>query len=163
MIHSVNLDKEADAIWEKRFGKGKVNYRNFSEWVSSKLKELEEEKYDLNTLIQIKEDLKTRVERDSKRMKEIDNKIETAERLEKMKFSINEREASYLNESNELIKMDSSKFYPRMKSYSNLFSKEVNEEEFMKLMEMAEEKYPFTQGYVEQKIPKDLNSCDNSE
>lgn len=162
-IHSVNLDENAEKVWSKRFGRGSINDRKFSEWVCNKLLELEEEKYDLNTLVQLHEDLEKENERNSERINELKEKIEIAKQIESLKFSITEKEASFLNESKELINMDSSKLYPRMKSYANIFSKEITEKDFFKLMDMAEEKYPFTQGYIGEKVPKDLNTKESSE
>jgi hypothetical protein len=137
-IRTANTDKETDEIFEKMFGKGSGKERDFSKWVREKLIDLGEERYDLPTLQRMVGDIKLKIKQDKLRYKELCNKIKVAEKLQKIKFKLNDKEVIFLKETKKLIKSDSSKFYPRMKVYSNEFSKEVNEEEFLKLMDLAE-------------------------
>lgn len=175
MVHkTINLSPRAEEVWKKKFD-SKLGKSNFSEWVSEQLIDLKELKYDLNTLIEkrtllekglnLKEknieslqnkilEIKEEYSKDLNLIKEFKDKIEIAKKLEELKFKLNEREAKFLNDTNELISIDSSKLYPRLRFYCTEFSKDVNEEEFFKLLKIAETDFPEEFGY----LPKDLNN-----
>lgn len=147
--HTISLEENAEEIYKKRFGKNSISYGKFSEWVCNQLIYLEEMKYDLATLIIKKEKLKLDSEKIKKEIEQMAGKIKTSKEIEKAKFTLSNREVSYLNDSKQLMESDGSKLYPRIRGYCNLFSKEVNEEEFFKLIDLAGDDYPFTGSYID--------------
>lgn len=136
-IRTVYLDKKSEEIYQKRFGKSSVHSRKFSEWIRNKLSELEDEKYDLTELEIKKKEIEDQISLNNLKLDEIEKKLVMAKQLQVMKFQINEQEKEYLIKTKEMMELDSSKLYPRMKFYCSEFSKEFTIDEFMELLKLV--------------------------
>ena len=146
----VYFDKETEKIIDDNFTKGKWGHKLFSKIIKKLLTDYVSKKPTMENLKMEKNKLQKQIRSFEDELIEVECQFDQLISEAQKKYTINENEAAYLNDSRKIIRKDKSKKEARIKSYSKIFSKTVDYDDFEKLMLLARETFPKAKGYVEE-------------
>jgi hypothetical protein len=131
---NINFSDEAERVIKENFTRGRWGYQKLSETLSQLLIEFEKKKPTLESVKKRKEEIKFNLTQLKEEQKWVLNEEKRLVVLEKNKFVLNKEEKGFILEAIRLIKEDSSRLLPNLRSFNNKFNKELSLEDFNKLL-----------------------------
>jgi hypothetical protein len=163
LIKAIYFDNEASKVIEEHFSKGKWGFQKLSKLLSNYLIEYIRNKQTLDNL-----ELKEKEIKDKLNKTKEDYEIEMINREQELKdlylnrqkvlseinlkFVISEIEASFLNDTYDIIIRDKNKLKPRLQYFNNKFKKFVTEEEFLELIKKSRKEFPNSKNFIVEEL-----------